>query len=266
MKPVSTSPKTLTAIDAQVLTWATVRATAEQIAQWRKQPNPQPVTPLTPSQLKNSEEQSIAALWAVSEAITGLDKGSVNFDQWGVVAAPTYCGRFANATSLERYRQEGAWGISPHMIPQHSLHAVSGTVSQMLKLHGPNFGVGNGANSAYDGWLVAATLLSENVIPGAWLVLTGHVEEYLPAGNGLPGQHPPCEAVALALIPGTSSRSGMHVRIVAEEMSAHPDATFLESMPDFSLGQLVDELRRTDAPPGAMWRLPGVGWVEVEMR
>ena len=265
MKPIATTPSARTAIQARVLTWATVRAVPGEIAQWRKTPNPQfapPSTPLTPSQLKNAEEQSIAALWAVSEAIGGLEPGAVDFRSWGAVAAPCYCGRFANAVSLERYRAEGAWGISPHMIPQHSLHAVSGTISQTLKMHGPNFGVGNGTDSASDGWIAAATLLSENIVPGLWLILTGHTGEYLPAGNGQPEQHPPVEAVALALVPGSTATSGLQVRIGAEEA---PSA-FLDAMPEFALGSLIDELRRTDTPPAAMWRLPGVGWVEVEMR
>ena len=41
---------------------------------------------------------------------------------------------------------------------------------------------------------------------------------------------------------------------------------FLSSMPPFSLTSLIDELTRRDAPPGGMWRLPGVGWLEIEMR
>jgi hypothetical protein len=261
VKPIATT-SVGTAIEARVLTWATVRATPAEIAQWRKQPNPQPPSPLTASQLKNAEEQTIAALWAVSEAIGGLEAGSVDFSQWGAIAAPTYCGRSANAVSLERYRVEGAWGISPHMIPQHSLHAVSGSVSQVLKMHGPNFGVGNGVGSASDGWISVATLLSEKLFPGIWLLLTGHIGEFVPTGHGQPGQHPPVEAVALALMPGSTTRSGLQVRIGAEEA---PSA-FLDSMPEFSTGALVDELRRTDTPPAAMWRLPALGWVEVEMR
>ena len=263
MKPIVATPSARTAIEARVLTWATVRATPAEIAQWRKLPAPQPPTPLTPSQLKNADEQTIAALWAVSESIRGLESGAVDFSRWGAIAAPVYLGRNAIAASCERYRVEGAWGVSPHMIPQHSLHAVSGTVSQILKMHGPNFGVGNGAGSANDGWITAATLLSENLAPGIWLFLTGHVSEHLPARDGQPEQqHPPVEAVALALMPGSTSRSGLQVRIGAEEA---PSA-FLDAMPEFALGALIDELRRTDTPPAAMWRLPGVGWVEVEMR
>ena len=68
--------------------------------------------------------------------------------------------------------------------------------------------------------------------------------------------------MALALVPGSTTRSGLQVRIGAEET---PSA-FLDAMPEFSTGALVDELRRTDTPPAAMWRLPGLGWVEVEMR
>ena len=262
MKPIAATPSARTAIEARVLTWATVRATQAEIAAWRKHPNPQPPAPLTPSQVKNADEQTLAALWAVSESIGGLERGSVDFSQWGAISAPCYLGRQAIAASCERYKVEGAWGVSPHMIPQRSLHAISGTISQILKMHGPNFGVGNGLGSANDGWITAATLLSENLAPGIWLFLTSHVGEYLPTEAGQPETHPPVEAVALALIPGSTSRSGLQVRIGAEEA---PSA-FLDAMPEFALGALIDELRRTDTPPAAMWRLPGVGWVEVEMR
>jgi hypothetical protein len=262
VKPIATTPSARTAIEARVLTWATVRATAAEVAQWRKQPNPQPPSPLSPSQLKNSEEQTIAALWAVSEAVRGIERGSVDFSRWGAIAAPIFFGRVAVPTSCERYRAEGAWGVSPHSVPQHSLHAISAAVSLLLKMHGPNFGVGNGLDTANDGWLTIATLLSENSIPGIWLLLTGHVGEYLPGGEGHTEQRPPLEAAAIALVPGSTTQSGLQVRIGAEEA---PSA-FLDAMPEFSLGAFIDELRRNDTPPAAMWRLPGGGWVEVEMR
>jgi hypothetical protein len=263
VKPIATRPSARTAIEARVLTWATVRANAAEIALWRKQPVPTPPSPLTPSQLKNSEEQTIAALWAVSEALVNIERGSIDFSRWGAIAAPIFFGRSAISGSGERYRAEGAWGVSPQSVPQHSLHAISASVSQLLKMHGPNFGVGNGRSSANDGWLTTATLLSENLAPGMWLLLTGHVTgEYLPGYEGCEEQRPPIEAVALALVPGSTTQSGLQVRIGAEEA---PSA-FLDAMPEFSLGALVDELRRVDTPPAAMWRLPGVGWVEVEMR
>lgn len=268
MKPLSMSTSARTAVEAQVLTWATIRAWPDQIAQWRKQPTPTPPVPISPGQLKHSENQTIAALWALCEALAGLESDARCFRDWGVIAAPHFYGRAGNASSLERYRQEGAWGISPHMIPHHSLHAISGTISQIFKMQGPNFGVGNGPHSDTEGWLVAATMLSENLVPGIWLVMTGHDGEYIPDGPGRAGTQPQLEAVALAMVGEQHGKSGLRVRLAAEDegLSDPANDPFLSSMAPFSLTSLIDELTRRDSPPGGMWRLPGAGWLEIEMR
>ena len=268
MQPLVVSPRIGKAIEAQVLSWGTVRAWPEQLATWRKQPDPMPPEPVTPSTLKHSEEQSVAALWAVCEAIAGIEPKGTRFTDWGVIAAPRFCGRTANAVSSQRFLKEGAWGVSPNVIPHQSMHAVSGTISQILKIHGPNFGVGNGWSSTSEGWLLAATMLSEGYLPGLWFVLTGHTGEFLPEGADCQASRLECEAVAFALVPKRGIQSGLCVRICPEEASIRDPENdpFLGAMPAFSLSQLVDELRRPDGSPAAMWRLPGAGWVEVEMR
>src|SRR5437867_3344510 len=120
VKQLSTTPQVQKGIAAHVTTWGTVRAMPEDLAQWRKQPKPFPFQPYSPALLKHSEEQTVAGLWAVCEATSGLDQLNTRFANWGVVAAPRFYGRTGNATSLQRYKQEGALGISPHMIPHHS--------------------------------------------------------------------------------------------------------------------------------------------------
>ncbi len=268
VKPVSSAPLTRQSIAADVLSWGTVRAWPEQLAQWRKQPSPMPPEPFSPALIRHSEEQTIAALWATCEAAASMDAKPDSFANWGVIAAPRLMGRAGNASAFERFRDEGPWGISPHMIPHHSLHAVSGTISQILKTHGPNFGVGNGPRSSSEGWLTAATLLSEGILPGLWLVIVGHVDEYIPSQGDAPASRLECEAAAFALAPSRGSHTGLHLRICPEDLlkGGPINAPFLASMPDFSLTQLVDELGRRDAPPAGMWRLPGAGWIEIEMR
>jgi len=256
-------------IEADVLSWGTVRAWPEQLAAWRKQPKPMTPEPFAPALIRQSEDQTIAALWATCEAIAGMDANADTFDEWSIIAAPRLMGRSGNATSFERYRAEGPWGISPHVIPHHSLHAISGTISQILKAHGPNFGVGNGPRQSVDGWLTAATLLSEENCAGLWLILVGHTDEYLPPlGEGATAPRVECEAVALALAPSRGDRGGLHLRICPEELMprAEPNIAFLASLREFSLSGLVDDLTRRDAAPASMWRLPGSGWLEIEMR
>src|SRR5205823_2855913 len=146
------------------------------------------------------------------------------FTDWGVLAAPRYLGRSAMAVALQRFAAEGAWGLSPHLIPHHSLHSVSGTISQALKINGPNIGVGGGPGSGAEAFLAATALLSAGQVPGVWVVLTGWDPEYSgerPVRPGLNGHahttnghanghvhglngHAPagplCGAVALALV------------------------------------------------------------------
>jgi hypothetical protein len=255
-------------IEADVLSWGAVRAQPEQLVQWRKNPAPMPPEPFPSSLIRHSEEQTVAALWAVCEAVAKMDAKPGAFADWGVIAAPRLMGRPGNASAFERFRQEGPWGISPNMIPHHSLHAVSGTISQIMKTHGPNFGVGNGPQSSIEGWLAAATLLSEGSLPGLWLVIVGHVSEYLPSSGEVTAEGPACEAVALALTRAVGRPAGLRLRVCPEALvgGGEADRSFLASIPEFSLGLLIDELGGRDEPPAGMWRLPGAGWIEIEMR
>ena len=266
VNPVISPVATRNSILAHVLSWGTVRAWPEEIAGWRKQPRPMPPEPFSPSLIRHSVDPVVAGLWATCVATSGLDAKPGDFASWAIVAAPRMMARDGTAVALERYRQEGPWGISPHLIPNHSLHAVSGTISQILKSHGPNFGVGNGPHPSCEGWLAAATLLSEGAWPGVWLVLTSHSDESPPPQGDAPRQRVECEAVALALAPPAGETSGLHLRLCPEELVGRPDDAFLASIPEFSLGSFIDELSRRDAAPAGLWRLPGAGWIEIETR
>src|SRR5262249_56456949 len=132
------------------------------------------------------------------------------FTDWAVLAAPRFLGRTALAQALNRFALEGAWGISPHLIPHHSLHSVSGTISQALTIHGPNYGIGGGPDAASKTLLTAAALLAADRLPGVWVVLTGYDPEPLAqratAGNPVAASPPTqCNAVALALVSAASA-------------------------------------------------------------
>src|SRR5205085_11137593 len=124
-----------------------------------------------------------------------------------------FIGRVALAAAMHRFAAEGAWGISPHLIPHRSLHALSGTVSQGLKIHGPNFGVGGGPRAAAEGLLAAAALLGSRPLPGVWLVLTGWQPEPVPDAHGHTATPSVCGAVALALLPGRQDWRGLRLRM-----------------------------------------------------
>jgi hypothetical protein len=268
VKPAASRMDVRTSIDADIVSWGAVRAWPEQLAAWRKQPAPTPV-PFSPALIRHSEDQTVAALWAACEAVAGVDGVASRFNDWAVIAAPRLMGRAGNAISFERYAQEGPWGISPNLIPHQSLHAMSGILSQIFQTHGPNFGVGNGPRATAEAWLTTATLLSSGV-PGLFLALTGHTSEYLPGSPGGDADtRVECEAVVLLLSPETRrGRGGLHLRFCPEDLLPFGgrDSGFLASLPEYSLGQIVDELTRRDTPPAGIWRVPGAGWIEIEMR
>jgi hypothetical protein len=181
-----------------VAAWAVRRAPVEAIAELRRRPGPLPGDPLPASFLKHADEQTVIGLAAVSDVVqTG--KVGTDFHDWGVLASPRYLGRWMMAFSLQRYREEGCWGVSPHLIPHRSLHSLSGTVSQALKLHGPNFGTGGGPASESEGLLAAVGLLHGKQLPGVWVVLTRVAPEPQADGAGALPSDCSLEAIALAL-------------------------------------------------------------------
>jgi hypothetical protein len=180
------------------------RAEVEQLAELRRQPGPAP-TPIPASLLRHSDEQTVVALAAV---LLAIERSSLPWDfaEWGTVAAPRFVGRTSVAHSLPGFLAEGAWGVSPHLIPHHSVHSVSGTISQALALHGPNFGACGGPNADEEALLAAVTLLHEARLPGVWVVLSRLCPEGpcdRATGRAAPGTT--VEARALALTPLTDA-------------------------------------------------------------
>ncbi len=246
---------------------AIVRVTPEGLAVLRRQPGRPLKDAIAPSLLKHADPQTVAGLAAVLQAIHEHDLSGISFAAWGALAGPCFLGRQAWADALGRFREEGAFAISPHLIPHESLHALSGTISQVLRLHGPNFGVGGGPGAAAETLRLAATLLTCQALPGLWVVVTEYDPELIPVeknSNGNTSPHPVCLALALALRPGNEGEESA-LDFCWERVKQ--SGTFSaenqgEMMPDtFSLKSLLDALE--NARP-ATWRFPaGGGWVRL---
>jgi hypothetical protein len=170
------------------------------------------------SLLRYSDEQTVAGVAAVFTAIESSAADPGSFEAWGVVAAPRYLGRESLAQTLRSFDAEGVWGVSPHLIPHFALHAVSGTISQGLGLHGPNLGVGGGLYATAEGVLAALTWLTTGVAPGVWLVLSGWSPELVPDGRGDAPVEGECQALALALVAARNGdiRTVLRVAVGAE--------------------------------------------------
>lgn len=193
---------------------AVVRVTLESLAELRRHPGPCAGEPLPASFLKHADEQTVAGLCAVYQAIAKGSLQATCFRDWGVAAAPRFLGRPAMAAALQRFAVEGAWGVSPHLIPHRSLHSLSGTISQALRIHGPNCGVGGGPNATAEALLAATALLIGKSLPGVWVVLTCLDPELPPDKDG---RMPPTTQVvglALALMPVATSGSRFCLHIV----------------------------------------------------
>jgi hypothetical protein len=258
------SPAVGTTVRCQVAGFAACCFPPDQLPMLRQKPGPLRAEPLPASLLKHADDQTVAGVAAVSRAIHQDGLHDLDYSQWGVIAAPRFLGRAKLAVVLSRFVVEGAWGISPHLIPHRSQHALSGTISQAMKIHGPNYGVGGGTDSAAEAIMVAGALLADQQLPGVWVVLTGFDPELVPVEEE-PGTAPvptlptsDCLAVALALRPLQQRQRGM-VLSVGAEPAPEPDADW----PVFSLETFARHL--ADGKPGpARWRLRYGGWTTLE--
>jgi hypothetical protein len=181
----------------------------EGLARFRRHPGPIPEgwTAPQPSRIRHSDEQTVAALGAVYTALESAGRHEPGrYRDWGVVAAPRFLGRGQLVNVIARFVTEGAWGVTPHMVPHYALHAQSGTLSQVLGIHGPNLSVGGGMDAAIQGFVTALTWLTTGTIPGVWIVLSGWTPEYVPDDAGNPADDPECLAIALALVPSDPER------------------------------------------------------------
>jgi len=168
---------------------------------------------LPTSFVKHADEQTIAVLAALAQAVQCASLAGTRFTGWGVLAAPRFLGRSIMVPSLRRFFEEGAWGVSPHMVPHRSLHSISGTISQVLQIHGPNYGIGGGPSCASEIFLAAAALIHCEHLPGVWAVLSGWDPEPTAGIVEPPGLRRRCGAVALALQPSQASDAGLRLRV-----------------------------------------------------
>ncbi|HWY87031.1 MAG TPA: hypothetical protein VNX28_09920 [Gemmataceae bacterium] len=195
--------------ECAIVGFGTAQATLPGIAQMRKDPAPGRPSTMEFQVLKHADEHTVLALAAMLDGVSAVP-GSAPFAEWAVVAAPRWPGRFGTATAIERYRADGARGVSPLAIPNVCLHSLSGTVSLVFQMRGPNFGVGGGLSSIADGLLAGLGLQLEHQPPGTWVIFSEWDVE--------PGQvdahgEPRARALALALGPVTQAPSARRLRL-----------------------------------------------------
>jgi hypothetical protein len=128
-----------------------------------------------------------------------------SFRDWGVVGAPRFLGRMSVTATLNKYLTDPRYSVSPHIIPNQSLHSLASTVSLVLNVQGPNFGVGGGPQHVTDAFLAGLSAAISGWLPGVWLVISEFHPEPIPDATGKPTNDVVAHAVALALEPGDGS-------------------------------------------------------------
>lgn len=199
--------------DACLLAHGLAEATRTGLAGLREQPGVQGSPPIPPRFLRSADEQTVLGMAAVLRAIADPALSGVPFGNWGVLAAQRFPGRASGAASFDRFVQGGLPAISPHLIPQHSLHSAASAISIALGFHGPHFGIGGGVEAVAEGLTAALTLFRPGSVPGLWLVFTEWDPEPVPGREGVAGSESVCRGLAMALVPGARSAAGLRLTV-----------------------------------------------------
>ncbi len=254
-----------TVVCCDVVAFGAVQASMDMLPVLRRRPGPGLGEALPVTFLKNADEQTVVALAAVLQAIHDFQMTPTCFTDWGIVAAPCFLGRSTLVVCLQRFAAEGAWGVSPHYIPHRSQHAVSGTISQALKIHGPNFGTGGGPGGAVEAIVAGAVLVEGDRLPGAWVVLTAWDPELIPDASGNATTPSICKAIALALVAPRPGSQGVRLRVSPGAHHLNGKRGTGQAAPTLSsLHALLTTLASSQTPPAVVvWQLPGGGWLEL---
>jgi hypothetical protein len=195
---------------------ALVEARLSEIGPLRDRAAPAGAPALPPRFLRHADEQTVVGVRAVLEALAAHPAAPPSFTDYGVVAAPCRAGRFATAQSLAQARVGGGVAVSPHVVPQCSLHSLAGAVSVAFGLHGPNVGTSGGDQAVAEGLFTALSLLSTDVA-GIWLVLCGwdhepHLDDQgRPTAAAVP--EPLCRSLAIALTADVATGAGLQFAV-----------------------------------------------------
>lgn len=210
------APEVSVALECGIAAFGTANLGDEQLGVIRKTPEAQISMPLAPSVARHCDEQTIASLFAVGEALRRMQAKTSDFEAWGIVASTRYLGRSFFSQSLEKFDREGPWNTSVQVVPHRSLHSTSSTISLALGCHGPNLGVGGAIDGEGQALLTAASMLERFALPGVWLVFAGWSPELNVDAVGQPTHEARCHALALALKPASEVSSGLQLRIVPD--------------------------------------------------
>lgn len=254
----STSPSAICGIAAH----AVMETPLSGVAALRDAAGPPNAPPLPARFLRHCDEHTVVGMHAVLAALAALPEAERECTHHGVIAAPCQAGRIMTAKSLALLETGGGVTVSPHIVPQCSLHSLAGAVSVGLGMKGPHLGVSGGPDAVAEGLFTALSLLHEPAAgaapPGMWLVFTEWDTEPELAPDGAPLGDPTCRGVALLLRPGAAAPLGLTLQAAttppATVASPRPLADFAAALALIAAGQ-----------PLAAWTLPGRWNTEIRV-
>ena len=176
-----------------------------EIADLARQPVPAGGPTLPPRFLRHADEQTVVAMRAVLKTIAEASGNADDLTRDAVVAASCRAGQPTAARTMVALEQQGPVGVTPHVVPQCSLHSPASAVSVGLGLHGPTIGVGGGPAALSEGLLSTATLAMSLAVtqPAAaiWLIVTGWDTPPSLDSEAAPTNDSTCRGLALHLKP-----------------------------------------------------------------
>lgn len=195
---------------------ALVSARLSEIAALRDRSGPPGSPTLPPRFLRHCDEQTVVGVHAVLAALAARPPEPGGLARHAVVAATRRLGRLAAAKTLTGLAAGGGVSVSPHVVPQCSLHSLAGAVSVGLGMRGPHLGVGGGDDALAEGLFAAATIVLAAATAGdppcVWLVATEWDDEPELDDVATPTSDPVCRGLALAIeprVPDGSLRAGV---------------------------------------------------------
>ena len=147
---------------------------------------------------RHADEQTVVGLRAVLQIVAATRDEYSNLSSDGVVGASCRAGQPTAARTMISLERKGTVGVTPHVVPQCSLHSLASAVSVALGMHGPNVGVAGGPQAAVEGLLTAATL-TPALPPSAhlWLIVTGWDNQPELDRDGNAQNNPTCRGMAM---------------------------------------------------------------------
>jgi hypothetical protein len=186
-------------VELSIVAGGTARLTMPELAAIRKESFDSFPKRLSPQLLRHSDDQTLAALVAVSEAIKSANLKNHGFQDWAIVSSSRNLGRSAFAAVIDKYRSEGPWGVSVQVIPHCTAHAVAGTISLALASHGPCIGAGGDTDGEVEALFSTACILRNPDWFGAWIVFSSWLPELEIDSSGRPAADSTCFAAAIAV-------------------------------------------------------------------